>query len=66
MWQQVQDNGKVRFFERFTDARTDTERILKSQSGYTSTKQRNFKRRATRKCVPSGFCKFATQKLRDT
>ena len=40
--------------------------IQKLQNGYTSTKQRNFKRRATRKCVPSGFCKFATQKLRDT
>lgn len=28
MWQQVQDNGKVRFFERFTDARTGKERVL--------------------------------------
>lgn len=28
MWQQVQGNGKVRFFERFTDATTGRERVL--------------------------------------
>ena len=28
MWQQVQDNGKVRFFERFLDPRTGKERVL--------------------------------------
>lgn len=28
MWQQVQGNGKVRFFERFLDAKTGKERVL--------------------------------------